>query len=155
MISAFTGKYEFLSNFYERELTFDGIKYPTAEHAFQAQKTPRVELRRRIAEEPTPGKAKRAGRSLRLRDDWEDAKLRVMRDILAVKFSDRTLKAKLISTHPEDLIEGNHWGDTFWGATQISRFGMPIWEGPDYILYGHNHLGKLLMKLRDHLIDYG
>ena len=38
-IDSFSGEYDFLSNFYSQEITYDGIKYPTNEHAFQAAKT--------------------------------------------------------------------------------------------------------------------
>jgi len=61
-ITSFNGKYEFLSNFYYSPVTYEGITYPTVEHAFQAAKTFDVTERRRISEMKTPGMAKRAGR---------------------------------------------------------------------------------------------
>lgn len=63
-------------------------------------------------------------------------KLRVMELLLRQKFQIPELGAKLLSTGSAELVEGNHWGDTFWGV---------------YNKVGHNHLGKLLMKIRSEL----
>ena len=77
-IARFDGQYAYLSNFYLSPVTLDGEQYPTVEHAFQAAKTIRPELRVPIQLEPDPGKAKRMGRRLSLRPDWENVKLRVV-----------------------------------------------------------------------------
>src|SRR3954468_6821071 len=53
-IDSFQGEYRFLSNFWPAGVEFEGITYPTAEHAYQAAKTLDVALRKRIAAEPTP-----------------------------------------------------------------------------------------------------
>lgn len=68
-IDSFSGEYDFLSNFYSQEITYDGIKYPTNEHAFQAAKTLDLAKRQAIAKLATPGQAKRAGRKVLLRSD--------------------------------------------------------------------------------------
>lgn len=132
MINSFSGKYCFLSSFYPTQIKYGGI-YPTAEHAFQAAKTLSMNERFKIAQLATPGQAKRAGRKVTLRADWEDIKLQVMEEILLVKFFNRELAEKLISTGGQMLVEGNNWGDTFWG----------VCDGK-----GQNHLGKLLMGVR-------
>lgn len=133
VIDKFDGKYRFLSNFLSCRIEFEGITYPTSEHAFQAAKTLYHDERREIAKALTPGKAKRMGQKVALRYDWHLVKLGVMEQILRIKFSHPNLKKLLISTHPAELIEGNTWHDTFWGVCN----GL-----------GENHLGKLLMKIR-------
>jgi ribA/ribD-fused uncharacterized protein len=132
MIDSFTGEYAFLSNFYPAHVRYGGI-YPTSEHAFQAMKTLSLKERLEIAKLPTPAQAKRAGKKLTLREDWEDIKLCVMEKILLVKFSDRELAEKLIATGGQMLVEGNNWGDRFWGVCNGE---------------GDNNLGKLLMRVR-------
>jgi hypothetical protein len=98
----------------------------------------------------TPGQAKRLGRSLRLRPDWEEVKIDVMEVILRSKFKHPELRQKLISTGLITLIEGNDWGDRFWGACSSYDFKSPSWTiGEQEYLYGGNELGILLMKLRE------
>ena len=133
MISEFQGDFRFLSNFWPCVIEFEGIKFSSVEHAYQAAKTLDIKERKRIAKLLTPGKAKRAGKELMLRPDWEEIKLPIMRELLIKKFSHRELMFRLKLTEGE-LIEGNNWGDTFWG----------ICRGK-----GENHLGKLLMEIRD------
>ena len=133
MISEFQGDFRFLSNFWPCVIEFEGIKFSSVEHAYQAAKTLDIKERKRIAKLLTPGKAKRAGQELKIRPDWEEIKLSIMRELLIKKFSHRELMFRLKLTEGE-LIEGNNWGDTFWG----------ICRGK-----GENHLGKLLMEIRD------
>ena len=135
VIDRFDGEYAFLSNFSNSILYDDeGIEYPTVEHYFQAQKTLGLNTRLVIAAAPTPGKAKGIGRHVQLRSDWNNVKIDIMRDALIQKFSDKKLQKKLIETGDAELIEGNWWGDKFWGVC-----------GGE----GENHLGKLLMEVRE------
>ena len=83
----------------------------------------------------SPGIAKKMGRSLQIRPDWEDVKLNIMEDLVRLKFTTHSgLRKKLLRTGDAELIEGNWWGDQFWGVSKG---------------YGENHLGKILMKVRD------
>ena len=132
-IKGFSGAYRFLSNFYPAKVVFEGIEYPTSEHAFQAAKTLDVAQRRAIAT-LTASEAKRVGRKLYLREDWEQIKLVTMELILLDKFSRQPLKRQLIATGDAFLEETNTWGDIIWGVCR----GV-----------GSNHLGKLLMKVRE------
>lgn len=134
-ITSFSGKYEFLSNFYYSPVTYEGITYPTVEHAFQAAKTFDVTERRRISEMKTPGMAKRAGRRVLLREDWEAVKFDIMKTLVTQKFEDEKLKQLLLDTGDEELVEGNTWHDTCWGVCN----GV-----------GQNNLGKILMSVRKH-----
>ena len=134
MINCFDGKWAFLSNFYWNEIEHEGIVYPTNEHFFQAMKTLDNNERRAIANCLTPGRAKRMGRRVALRSDWESVKEDVMLEGLCLKFADEQLANWLLETGDEELVEGNDWSDTFWG----------VCDG-----VGENKLGKLLMRVRD------
>lgn len=136
-ISSFTGEYRFLSNFWLCPVKLDEIVYPSVEHAYQAAKTLSSEEREPFHRQPsiTSAESKKLGKKLTIRFDWEDIKLQVMEDLLVQKFAYPDLKEKLLQTKDFLLVECNWWGDQFWGVD--SRKG------------GLNHLGKLLMKIRD------
>lgn len=136
MIESFQGQYRFLSNFYPAAVELDGLLYRSVEHAYQAAKTNDKAERDRIRSCEKPWQAKRLGRTVTLRGDWEEIKLDVMFRLLRDKFSQSHLRDLLMATGDARLIEGNDWGDTFWGVA---------WGR------GHNHLGKLLMQVRDEL----
>src|SRR5579863_3444297 len=136
MINSFRGDYFFLSNFYSHRVRFEDIFYPSSEHAFQAAKTLDQDERRTFAKGVTAADAKHMGRAVKLRPDWEKVKLVVMETILREKFQDPVLKSMLLATGSEELVEGNTWGDRYWGKV-----------GDD----GHNHLGKIHMKIRAEL----
>lgn len=137
-VASFSGEFHFLSNFHPAPMLYEGIVWPTSEHAYQAMKTNDELQRINVSTLPTPGQAKRYGKSLTVRPDWNNAtKLAVMEDILREKFKQNShLKDMLLATEDLVLEEGNTWGDTFWG----------ICRG-----VGQNHLGRLLMKIRDEL----
>ena len=141
MINKFDGPYAFLSNFYYSPISYEGVEYPTVEHAFQAAKVLDMTKRFEIANLPTPGAAKRVGRQVDLRKDWEEVKIDVMRECLKEKFKNPELFAALVATGDEELVEGNYWHDNFWGVCSCERSNGQ----------GQNHLGKLLMELRTEL----
>ena len=142
MIIEFEDEYAFLSNFYPSPFTHDGITYPTNEHFFQAMKTLDIAERKAIAAAETPGKAKRMGRQVKLRPDWEKVKLYYMELGLKLKFKDPELAKKLIETGDEELIEGNWWHDNTWGSCHCALCSRTV---------GRNLLGMLLMELRKEL----
>lgn len=131
---------EFLSNFYPVAIRVDGELYNSVEHAYQAMKTSSLEERIPFQlgnSYSTAGQAKRAGRKLTLPPDWEEKKLSIMEHLLRQKFTQHPeLREKLKATAPKVLIEGNNWGDTYWG----------VYDG-----IGENQLGKLLMKIRSEI----
>ena len=143
IIDSFGGEYRFLSNFYPAAVYGydDNERYPTVEHAFQATKTMSDSQRETIREADTPGRAKSLGRQATLRKDWERIKIKVMRYLLVQKFSTEPLRQKLLDTGDAQLIEGNMWRDRIWGMTR----------GGDGTWVGENHLGRLLMLVRDDL----
>ena len=143
-IDCFDGKYAFLSNYYNspihQELS-DGsiIEYPTVEHAFQAAKTLDINERYYIASLPTPGKAKRAGRNVTLRKDWNQIKTDVMLSFVRGKFEWPDLQKKLLATGDIYLEEGNTWHDNIWGNCSCYKCAN---------IQGENRLGKILMQVR-------
>lgn len=132
-IDSFRDQYFFLSNFYLCKITYNGLDYGSAEAAFQAQKT--TNLKDQIPfTQMTPGQAKKYGKKVELRKDWEEVKVGIMRDIVKAKFDQNPiLKEKLIDTGDVQLIEGNKWHDYFWGVCNGK---------------GKNTLGIILMDLR-------
>ena len=134
MINNFkTPPYEFLSNFYPAIVCLDGELYRTVEHAYQAAKTLDLEKRKQIQSVIKPGYAKKLGKNVVLRDNWNEMKLTAMKELLIYKFSTYELRIKLLATLSEELVEGNWWGDTYWGVCRGQ---------------GQNHLGRLLMEIR-------
>lgn len=133
-IESFRGEYRFLSNFWPAKVFLEGEEYSSTEHAYQAAKTLDLQLRKEIQMAGTPGQAKKLGQKLVLQNDWESVKLSVMEDLLLQKFSDPLLKQAVLNTGKLELIELNTWNDCFWGVCNGE---------------GKNHLGKLLMKVRE------
>jgi ribA/ribD-fused uncharacterized protein len=140
MINCFDGKWAFLSNFYWNEIEFEGITYPTNEHFFQAMKTLDIGERQKIANCLTPGQAKRMGRQVALRPDWEEVKEDIMFLGLCLKFADEQLADWLVETGDEPLEEGTTWHDNEWGNCSCPKCRN---------IEGKNKLGKLLMKVRE------
>lgn len=131
-------QYSFLSNFYDAPVMYDGLTFKNAEAAFQAQKCMTAEEKAKFTEY-SPGKSKGIGRRVQLRPDWERVKYGIMEGVVRAKFTQRQdLAARLLATGDKVLVEGNRWGDTCWGVDV--RTGQ-----------GENHLGKILMKVREEL----
>jgi ribA/ribD-fused uncharacterized protein len=136
MINSFTGKYFFLSNFYEASVKWKGITYRNNEAAFQSAKVLDKTLRKEFSN-LDPSSAKRKGRQVKLRPGWDEIKFDIMYDICYEKFSqNEDLKIKLLDTGEEHLEEGNNWGDKIWGTVKGK---------------GQNLLGKILMEVREEL----
>ncbi len=162
-IDSFTGVWAFLSNFHPGEVrlwvTVDGMihtrevpdakveAYGSLECAYQASKTLDAKKREKFTYFIKPNKAKQMGQELKLRPDWEEVKIGIMRDLLIQKFKPSILRRKLLSTFQAELIEGNYWHDTFWGLCDGSG---RHWKCPGHEPYGDNWLGKLLMEVRRH-----
>lgn len=135
-INNFTGKYEFLSNFYNHPLVLDGVEYSNAEAAFQAQSAADKGSKRKFAR-LSGIKAKAYGRRIVQRDDWdEQTQIDAMREVLIAKFKDEELAKKLCNTGNEGLINMNQFRDEYWGVTTRG---------------GRNKLGEMLMEIRAEL----
>jgi ribA/ribD-fused uncharacterized protein len=135
-VKEFQGAMRFLSNFFTSTFEFEGVSYKNAEAAFQAQKTLDPAEREQFSN-MTGAQARKAGRRVTLRDGWNDMRVDVMSQIVLAKFKQNAKLAKqLLDTGNAILEEGNTWGDTFWGVS----------EGR-----GENHLGRILMRVRQEL----
>lgn len=142
MINEFRERFYFLSNFYDSPITYRGITYQNNEAAFQAQKTLSDEQRHSFSC-LNPSEAKKRGRQIELRKDWEDIKYDEMYGIVKAKFSqNKDLRELLIRTGNVPLIEENTWHDNIWGNCTCPRCSH---------VTGENHLGKILMKVRSEL----
>ena len=135
-IDSFRGRYYCFSNFSDHLVFYDGLFYKNSEAAFQAAKF----LDEKIKENflyLNPSDARKLGksRSLPLRKDWEEVKDEIMYDIVKAKISQHPEILKiLLETNDAMLIEGNTWGDKYWGQVNGK---------------GENRLGEILMRLRD------
>lgn len=132
-IESFEGEYSFLSNFYPCRIEVEQYVFNNAEAVFQAMKC-KQENDRDAFQSLTGAEAKKLGRRIEMRDNWDNVKVEAMRRALLMKFTQNPVLAKkLVMTGDAELIEGNQWHDTFWGVCN----GV-----------GANYLGMLLMELR-------
>ena len=84
------------------------------------------------------GEIKRLSRQVQLIPNWEAKKLIVMKDCLFQKYIKQPFKELLLKTDDAEIIEGNWWGDKFWGVCLKTN-------------EGHNMLGKMIMEIRTKL----
>lgn len=131
-ISHFTKEYRWLSNFAPCKIILDGITYPSTENAYQAAKTLNLE-ERKYFETCTPSEAKKQGMKVAMREDWDSIKFAIMYYVNHQKFEKEPYKTQLLNTGNVELVEGNWWGDTYWGVCN----GV-----------GENNLGEIIMTIR-------
>lgn len=136
-IKGFFGEYKWLSNFHICDVFFDGELYASSEAAYMAGKTTDINIRKQLIKSTgiNPADAKKLGRSIPLREDWDDIKFDHMYCVVFDKFNrNKYLRDKLLETGDRYLEETNHWNDCYWG----------ICNG-----VGENKLGVILMKVRE------
>jgi len=75
-----------LSNFERSPIVIDGKEYLSVEHFFQSSKAATQWEHEMIRGTPSPKEAKRVGRTVALRPDWEEIKMDVMLKGLLAKF---------------------------------------------------------------------
>lgn len=152
-IDSFTGEYRFLSNFGQisQPIPLWDQLWRSSEHAYQAGKATTPGDFRWIRDAPTPLEAKRRGRIIAARPDWEQIKRTVMLQVVLAKFSHPDLRDRLIATGTATLIEGNTWGDGYWGAVPDGQTSeTQLWNGLSATpLAGRNWLGRILMTVRE------
>ena len=138
-----------LSNFSAFNLKFNGLTFPTSEHAYHYEKFAyervgesvndafqRRNLAMSIKEAPSAHEAFKLAERWKgyRRADWDAVKVDIMREILRAKASQHEyVRRKLLETGDRELIEDS-WRDDYWG-----------W-GPNRD--GQNMLGKLWMEVR-------
>ena len=144
VIGQFNGKYSFLSNFSQHGFIYNNLYFRTNEHFYQWCKTLNRHERKKIRNSFSPGQAKKIGKTAELREDWDKIKLDVMFAGVFMKFCvgdcSAELQTKLLNTGSKKLQEGNYWGDDYWGIDLKKH-------------KGQNHLGKILMRIRNLIFD--
>lgn len=142
MIDSFTGQYAFLSNFFPSTIVYMGMAWPTVEHLYQGLKAGN-EPATGILDCQTPGQAKKYGRKIQLRPDWEHVKDQVMLYCVRMKFLQPGFYEQLLATYPQELIEGNQWHDNYWGKCYCGRcLSLGVHR---------NMLGRILVQVRNEL----
>lgn len=150
MINTFTGRWRFLSNFYPVKIEHRGITYPSVENFYVAMKVKEdqvinnkfitsTDCQELISKIKNPAEAKRLGKVIKVRKDWDEIKFKIMEWGVNEKFKNPELSKMLIDTGEEELIEGNFWHDIYWGKCNCNRCGNK----------GENNLGKILMSIRE------
>lgn len=137
VIVSFDKEYRFLSNFYEAKVVYKEVQFYTVENAYQAAKF-KDESKISTLTNVSPSYAKSVGSQIEIRDDWNEVKYKIMKDLLNQKFKSNLLFTKLSHTSPCYLIEGNYWHDNYWGVCYCKHC-----KG-----IGENRLGDILMEIR-------
>jgi ribA/ribD-fused uncharacterized protein len=143
MIQEFSGENAFLSNFHPAPVEFEGVVYPTVEHAFQAAKTDDPAEREKVRSATTPRGARMLGQRVTLRAGWDSKRVNVMRALVRKKFEIPELREQLLATGDQPLVEGNTWHDRFWGRCLCET----------HQATGSNWLGSILMGVRNEIRD--
>lgn len=139
MIKEFQKEYRWLSNFAPCTISMGGFLYPSVEHAYMSAKSNSL-IWKRFCQQESAGTVKRKSREIELVEDWEVLKKSVMMSCLIQKFNQEPYFSKLIETGDEYIQEGNMWGDKYWGV--CLKTGV-----------GENNLGKMIMQIRDKIIE--
>lgn len=154
IIGNFAMDYAFLSNFHPCKITYKGHTYNDTETAYQAAKVIEGSVFGqdengkdilwfdKIKNSKDAAEAKKLGAKCPLRPGWEQIKLSVMKDVLAIKFVGTELEAKLLATGTDYLMEGTTWHDNIWGLCIRKNCEKCVNK------IGMNYLGLFLMQLR-------
>lgn len=135
-IAGFFGEYRWLSNFWDCDVEFKGITFPSVEHAYVYSKGTFSEDEFDELLLSSAGEAKRIGKKIKLRPGFEETKVSIMKHLVYQKFKNPDLQAKLLETGSRSILEVNTWNDRFWGVDT---------EGN-----GLNMLGKILEEVREY-----
>ena len=169
-ILKFRQEFSYLSNFnvLKNKIHYLGYNYISVEAGYMAQKCDDIAWKKYCSTISPHGNAqgemKKAAYKVYLVKDFRDKQLKIMLDLLRLKFRNNPeLANKLVATYPRMIMEGNVWNDRYWGATipkqkhcHLSDSGeleKLYEEFPQYFYVGQNYLGRLLMKVRDELLN--
>jgi ribA/ribD-fused uncharacterized protein len=137
IIDRFADEYYWLSNFADSPIIINSVYFPTVEHYFQASKATSSRSFEMIKNAESPSEAKKLGKNIALREDWEQIKDAVIYTGVKAKFvQNLELQKRLLNTGNTKLVEGNNWHDYYWGVCNGK---------------GKNKLGKILMQVREEL----
>ena len=133
MIQGFQNEYRWLSNFWLSPFVYRGYRWPTVEHCYVAHKS-EEEYFDEVAQDVmdmTAGQAKRHGKNIIMREDFDQIKLYFMHILTGLKYSQNPALAELLKATNLEYIEETN--DTYWGVCNGK---------------GENHLGKIIMNIR-------
>jgi predicted NAD-dependent protein-ADP-ribosyltransferase YbiA (DUF1768 family) len=135
-VGCFKGPWGFLSNFapakvklwidersvpcahdFHPFIALDVEEYESVEHGYHAAKflDPKIRALFRLNISPSEAKAQAHKLKDKVRSDWKEVSLVIMKDLVLQKFTGSILRRKLLSTFQAELIEGNWWHDNFFG----------------------------------------
>lgn len=151
-VFGFFEDYRFLSNFHMCDVMYDGVFWPSSEHAYMVAKCKNI--RKNISNENiyndygisriqnmTCSEVRKWGQTVELRNDWEQIKEAIMLQINLDKYiRNHDVREKLLATGQKALIEANSWNDSYWGFDVDKQ-------------RGSNKLGNILMQVRTLLND--
>jgi ribA/ribD-fused uncharacterized protein len=137
-ITEFQGEFRWLSNFFPVQIEYEGLTYPSVEHAYQAGKLINIEDRKLFLI-MSAGQAKKLWRNYPTYNLTEEFRLNLMYQLLSIKFNQEPFKSLLIATGDCYIQEGNRFGDTFFGYCLKTN-------------QGKNHLGQMIMNIREKLL---
>lgn len=139
--------YGAFSNLFRVPVEFDGVTYPTAEHAYQAAKPAKPEVREWLLAAPSPSLVAMAAHGLYVWDvvhDWAQIKGPRMKAVVLEKFHQHPELAKLLlSTGERRIAESsktNNAVNRYWGEIKTAKGWV-----------GRNELGLILMDVRGFL----
>lgn len=140
----FRKEYTFLSNFafVPKGIIYNNLTFKSVENAYQAAKC-KSENEMKQFLDILPTDAKKLGKTVNIREDWDDVKVSVMRDLLKQKFAYPYFRQKLKDTNDRYICEDNSWHDNFWGICHCNKCA----SLPDDVK--QNNLGKILMEIRE------
>lgn len=141
-----------MSNFYK--CSFEdpetGLVYCCSEQYFMYQKCllfnpDNKKLLQQILKSTNQHEIKQCGRKVKNYNDeiWNDKRYKIMKKGLLLKFTDKDLKQKLLSTGDKKLYEASKY-DKIWGIGYSPEDAIDT----DEKYFGQNLLGKCLMDVR-------
>ena len=143
-ILGFNGEYRFLSNFWPSPVYLYKVKYDYVEEAYQAAKC--VNPADRKLFHSGPFAAKKLSHKIATKPNWHDINLHVMENLVRQKWLQKDLLKLLLSTGDSYIEETNYWHDSYYGVCTCLKCKN---------IEGRNHLGKLHMKIRSELSNFG
>lgn len=128
-------------------LVVNGIRILNSESLYQSCRFPHLpEVQEVIISNPSPMGSKMTSKKYRAetRRDWDSVRVDIMRWCLRVKLVQNfpRFSSLLLETGNHPIVEQSR-RDRFWGSVPTG----------DFTLQGQNVLGKLLMELREEVLD--
>jgi ribA/ribD-fused uncharacterized protein len=146
------------SNMFERTFNLGGSTWKSTEHYFQAHKAVHKDDAERIWGLKSPFDAKKEGKVIQERADWDQVKESVLLHALRAKFGQNPdLAQMLIATGDEELLEFAPWdrGDSYWGWPGQNRMGVLLSQVRDELQKGVRHAQVWTSRVQSYREDDG